>query len=385
LRNSDNDSLERVRQELPGSRIASFLKSSNPSAVKTAINLLGRYADSTIAPELALLYKQSNERLFEDLEKSILNIKPTDIKPFIDILNDHHEPVTVKVHVAQLLGKIADGSAFESLYSFANNESDELKIEIIRTLSAIDMQRSLPILHHMIQYNEQNIKAELIEIIKTLQDPSSVIILLGLSTDPSPSVRSAAAASLGAYDLNRFIPEIDALLKSLDNMEVIFALEAIHGELLGQFRERILSSCVDQNGTIRKIAVGKAGLLRDDQGFQTLVKSLSDSDSRVRLAAIRALENYQDRNLGDWLIVAALSDPEDWNRYEAAKMIGKIKAITVAPKLVASLDNAPDLVKVAILEVLGDLRLKEYTDLVRKFTHSESAPVSEAAIEATPA
>jgi len=123
-------------------------------------------------------------------------------------------------------------------------------------------------------------------------------------------------------------------------------------------------------------------LLKDDMAFEIVSKSVNDEIPQVRLAGVRGLGNYRNHDAGPLLLYVAASDPEEWIRYEAVKIMGKMPPLGLAPDLISLLETAPDLVKTAILDVLGELGDRKYGEIIKKYAMSGNAQLREAAIEA---
>ena len=78
----------------------------------------------------------------------------------------------------------------------------------------------------------------------------------------------------------------------------------------------------------------------------------------------------------------ACSDPDEWNRYEAVNIIGRLRITNMLSELVSLLESAPDIVKAGILDVLGELGDNEHRKIIEMYAKSENPLLKDAAMEA---
>ena len=121
----------------------------------------------------------------------------------------------------------------------------------------------------------------------------------------------------------------------------------------------------------------------DDAAFEAVADALADPAPEVRLAGIRGMATCAGRNVGGLLFNAATADADAWNGYEAVQAIGRLRLHDMLPDLVDLLAGpAPDLVKTAALDVLGELGGDEYTALLEAYTQTGNDALKEAAADA---
>jgi len=382
LKDADDAVIETAKQGMPAAKLISLVGSNNSDVVKSAIILLGLFREEGAIEELVRLYNESNEHLFEDLEHAFLLIRSENVEPFMGIIKDPMESETVKIAAVKLMGRLGRKEALEPLVGCLEICRDKLKAEVLRTLGVLNEPRMLPVLHEALKEAPPQIKETAIEALDTFCDVISIPFLMKLSADPSETVRSKAASSLRKYDLKDYKEDMAGLLRAPGPADVCFGLEAIPETLLSEFTEDVLGLCRHNNKTVRKKAVERCSLLKDAMAYETVVNALKDEMPGVRRAAIRGLENYPDRDVGRLLLIAAGSDPEEWNRYEAVRLIGLLRLSDAAPGMVSLMDAAPDLVKAGILDVLGELRDRKYVETVKGYMGAENEAVKEAAVEA---
>lgn len=382
VRDNDDTAVEKAKGKIPVSAILSLLRSDSTDTVRCAIGLLGLFKEEKAIGELVRLYTELNEHLFDDLEKAFIRIRPERVEPFIGIIENKTEPETVKIATVRLLGRMGRKDTFDPLLSCMGTTTAPLKKEIIQTLAALKDRRILTVLHSLFEDEQPEIKETAIEILETYRDDSSIPLLMKLSTDPSESVRSLAATSLRGYNLEEYREGISDLLSASRPERVCFGLGMIPEGLSYEFNKDIFALCNHKDEAVRKHGVEKCSLLKEDMAFEIVSKSVSDERPQVRLAGVRGLGNYRDRDVGPLLLYVATSDPEEWIRYEAVKIMGKMSPLGLAPDLISLLETAPDLVRTAILDVLGELGDREYGEIIKKYTTSGNEQLRDAAVEA---
>jgi len=382
IKKVDESTVMETKKIIPISEVILLLKSDNTDLVRSAIVLLGLFREDAAVEELVKLYAESNEHLFDDLEQAFLKIRSGRVEPFVKIIEDQMEPETVKISAVRLLGTLGRKEAFEPLAACLKTAPSGLKKEIIIALSEIEEIRFLPVLHGLLEEEQIEVLEATIEALETFRDDSSISHLMKLSANPSGSVRSMVAKSLRNYNMERYKHDISLLLKAADPEVVCFGLDAIPEILSLELDEDILALCNHKDENVRKSCVERCSFFKDDQAFEMITKAVNDDIPRVRLAGIRGLVNYSAPMLRTLLLNAATSDPEEWIRYEAVKIIGQMSLLDMLPDLISLLESAPDLVKTGILDVLGELGTRKHVEVIKKYAESENEQIREAAVEA---
>jgi HEAT repeat protein len=381
LRNADSDTIEKAKRRLPTQKIIALLRNSNADALRSAIVLLGMLRAKEAVGHLAKLYNESNEHVFEELEDALLRIESNVVEPMIKIIESEEEPETVKIAAVRLLGKMNGEDIYNPLVALLKDCQDELKKEIIMALAALKDRRVLGILHTILAEDTAEVKQAAIEALETFREGCSIPHLIQLSADPAELVRSKAAGSLRGYNLKDNKEDISGLLERKEPELILFGLDMIPDELLAEFERYTLALCQNEHHKVRRRAVERVSSLRHDTAFEAVANSLSDPVSGVRLAGIRGLEKFPHCDVGKLLLNAACSDPEDWNRYEAVNVIGRLRLLNMLPALVSLLESAPNIVKAGILDVLGHLGDSEHRKIIEVYADSEDELLRDAAME----
>lgn len=382
LQDAGDHYAEEAQRWLPATRVRAFLHNGNSDVIRSAISLLGLYRDADAVEDLTGLFREANQRLFQELEAALLRIRPKRSDLFVAILQDEMEPEAVKVLAVRLLAQLGDESALHALLPFLALGSTELRREIVIAIGSLSGSRAVPVLHEVLLQNDSGLKETAVEILERFMDQSSVPYLLGLAGESSASLRSVAATSLGKYDLTNSRDEIEALLGSPDPAKVAFALELFPETMAADFEANITALLQHGDETVRKAAVAATCRGGDRNAFDAVKISLRDQSPQVRLAAIRALEDFPREDAEALLLQSATSDPDEWNRYEAVKLVGRLGLVAAVPEILRMLDAAPDLVKVATLDMLGDLGDGQYAAYPERFARADDELVRDAAVEA---
>ena len=382
LKNADGKKLERVREKLSAERIAGLLDHGNSEVVRSAVALLGRLGDESNVPGLARLFRADNAHLFEELEKALLAIDPSDVSPVASILSDDREPETVKIAAIRLLGKTKRSEAFEALAVFLEACAEELKPYVLQAMAETQDPRGVSYFHRMLRSGGESVCLAAVEALQRHASPESIPHLTALAQGPSSPVRKAAAASLKKYGgIEKHAPVLD-MLRSESPDTVAFALDMLDASSALLFRDEITRLCASPEGRIRRRAVKKTALLKDPASYAEVRRALSDQDELVRLAAIRGLAHFPGPDTQEILVQTACGDPKDWNRYEALEVLNASENIENMGPVLSLLQSGSALVKTAALDILGKHGNREHLEMLEPYADSPSELVKDAAFEA---
>jgi len=382
FKNTYVKTLDRVSQKVEIQKIIPMLGSGNSETVRSAIGLLGLLRAEDSVEALVKLFTESNRNLLEDLEHALLQIKPNRLEPLHKIIGDDKEPDSVKQTAVRIIGNIGHKEALETLTSCLRTAGESLKVNIIKAMVRLNDRKAIGPLENLLTDPSDPVRLAAIEALETFRVPSSIKAFFNLKHDPSETVRTAAALSLETYDLSDHKNDIIGLLRDQDPLIIGFGLESIP-DLLGQgFENEILGLCRHSDGNVRRLAVKKAGRLQGVTAFKAVVSATSDTDEKVRLAAIRAITGKDADKAAVCLMGMARTDAAEWNRYEAVQAIGRLALKQLQPQLLLLLDNCSDLVKSAVLDVLGIWGARNHKKIVERYVSSDNDMLRNAALDA---
>ena len=382
LKNADTNTIEKAKSALQPDKLLPLLDKGNTGVVRSVIRLMGFFKEKRSVEKLVGLYTEENTPLFGDIEEALVNINPKRIDDIRSIIKNKLEPDSVKISAVRLIKRIGNPSAADLLLESLEKGWRELKIEVMDALAALKHKPAIGSLHKLLKDEDEEIKTAAIKALETFCDGTSISLLINLSANKSEAVRKTAAISLRKYDLKERKQDIRKFLKKTDSELICFGLEMIPENLLPEFEEDIFLFIVNEQENVRICAIEQAGLLGTRRAFEMIVQALSDKTPQVRLAVIRGLEHYQGENIGKHLIHVLASDPDEWNRYEAVQIIGRLGLEELLEQMVPQLDNAPDIVKAGIFDVLGQLGTKQHLDVVKPYTESANVILKNAAEKA---
>jgi HEAT repeat protein len=199
-------------------------------------------------------------------------------------------------------------------------------------------------------------------ILASFSDAEAVKVILPLCADPAASrVRSELVRVLS---LIREPAALAAMIRHLRSRDP--AVRAITAEILGGIpRADIVSALVRSAGSERDPAALMAilealGNLADERAVSVLMKAARRRDRGVRGAAIRALARLQsvDRKVRAFFV--RLLDSSSWeDRVLAIDVAGASGDVRLAPRVIANLEHERWSVRLAAIEALGKLRVRE--------------------------
>jgi len=158
-----------------------------------------------------------------------------------------------------------------------------------------------------------------------------------LQTDPSASVRAAAATALG-----RFV-----LAGELENLDADIAARIL-GELLDRFHR------ADETIEVRRRAVESAAYACVPGVSEALEIAYYDEDENMRISALFGMGRSCDRR---WrtTVLKELDSDSPAMRYEAARASGELELRQAAPALARLLDDADRQIREASIWALGQM------------------------------
>jgi HEAT repeat protein len=374
--------LDLVYKKIKIQKIIPMLDSVNSETVKSAIGLLGLLRAEESVEALAKLFTESNRSLLEDLEQALLQIKPFRLQPLLKIIGNDKEPDSVKKSAVRIIASTGHKDCMEALISCLKNAGGSLKVDIIKAMATLSDPKAVAPLESLLTDPGDTVRITAIEALETFKATSSIKALFNLKRDRSESVRTAAAQSLATYNLSDFIKDIAGFLGDKDPVIIGFGLELIPDSMGNEFEKEILRMCRHSDGDVRRPAVKKAGRLQSVASFEAVVTATSDTDEKVRLAAVRAMTGKDEKKAAKCLIGIAKNDPAQWNRYEAIQAIGRLALKQLQPELLNLLENASDLVKAAIIDVLGLWGTREHRKIVEQYVATDNDLLRNAALEA---
>jgi len=374
--------LDQLSEKIEIHKIIPMLSSCNLETVKSAIGLLGLLRAEESVEALLKLFTESNTHLMGDIEQALLQIKPVRTRSLLNIINDARQPDSVKKTAVRIIGKIGRKDALAALISGLKTAGESLKVDIVKALMELGDPKAVISLEKLLTDFSQNVRLSAIEALARFKAPSSITGIFKLRTDPSRTVRMAAAQSLKHYDVSNLKNSLADCLHDPDPSITGFGLEAIPESSADDFEKEILGLCRHSHGDVRRLAVKKACRLTGAAGADAVIKATSDTDEKVRLAAIRGMASNPLDKTADTLMRIAKTDPAEWNRYEAVQAVGRLNLDPLLPKLLLLLTTGSDLVKTSVLDVLGLWKKREHLKTIERYVSADNDLLRNAALDA---
>jgi HEAT repeat protein len=206
--------------------------------------------------------------------------------------------------------------------------------------------------------------------------------LLSLLGEPDPATRQAVTAALNSIGHPDMAARISERLSDSDRLVRESALKIAGYFGYPECFEEVLRCCHDPAETVRRAAIESLAFFDDPRVGPALVSALEQPSSSVRAGAAAALGRAEPAIAVDAL-TRALSDLDPWVRYVALRSLGSIGDERVMPSVLNTLQNDPaPHVRLAAIDVLGQLGCTEAWDVLEPLARSSDADIGSAAIRA---
>ncbi len=218
------------------------------------------------------------------------------------------------------------------------------------------------------------------EKIKLEESAPELLKFLEHPYDDVKEVALNACISLGSeYIKNRFV-EMASSKEPLQRLMAIYALGRLGEE---RFLPYIQQALEDEEEEIRKVAVESYLLCcRDeDEVIKNIVPRLQDISKEVRVSALDALYQLENKDKVVSFVVGKLEDDDDWVKMRAIEILGEIKEGFDISVLEPILKGNNNLLKIKAIETLDKIESPEATRLLIEFLKEEQNPEVQALVE----
>ena len=301
-----------------------------------------------------------------------------------------------------LLGWTGRESSIRKLLALVNEE--DLQESVVQTLTHLDKDHAGFLLPYLSQDNAL-IRRTVAHVLGEVGFAEAEDAMLPLLRDENGHVRSTAAASLGRLRSRKAVaPLLDLLADEYENVQetAIDALAAIGddsmldglikefssrdafvrrniAQLLGKFTsekavDALAFALKDEEPDVRKAVVNALGNATGPKPLRSLLLATTDDDPEVRMRAAESL-GASDAPEAQEALIALLADTDLWVRAASARGLGRIGGSTAGEVLVEHLGTATDIFLLALVEVLGKLRVGQARGPLLKLIDHEDAEV----------
>lgn len=235
----------------------------------------------------------------------------------------------VRSRTADALKKLARETAVPALYAALEQEENlKVALRLSDALLSFSDARVIPVLMAALAYDDAEIRARAAEILVTFPHIEAIEPLLELLKEGEQSARAAAAYVLGK--IGGLNPE---------------PLRAALQDPVRAVRSGVAK------------ALGELGTAAGESAWQDLVTCLDDEDHRVRIRAAQALGKLQATAAIPHLEKCLLTDSARRVRWRAAEALYILDAKAVASTLVASLDDTYSSVRLVCMRALSEWKI----------------------------
>lgn len=245
------------------------------------------------------------------------------------------------------LGALALDDVVEML---ADDDAD-VRSAAIDALGRIGDRRATPSLIAVLQDSQAAVAA--CGALARIGDPGAFEPLLELIAHRDPAIRIAAVGALHAIGHPRMA---DVIVPLLDHQDPLARESAIR--VAGYFgypdaRDAVFACCSDPVEAVRVMALEHLPYFDEVGALPVLAGALEAGTPKTRAAAVRSLARL-DTEAATSLLSHALSDPDRWVRYFAARALGERADGGSLPELVSVAESDPSPpVRIAAIEALG--------------------------------
>lgn len=240
----------------------------------------------------------------------------------------------VRVTVITALGRGGDPTTIPLITPFLEDEQKIVQVAAAAALYRLGQKERWHRVEQATTVREGYERGSALRMIGEMEDPRGLALLTQGLRDEQPSIRAAAAASLGKLGLAEGVPPLIAVLA-----EPVPAVRSVAAVTLGKLKaEQAVSSLTlslhDKNKGVRVAAV--AGLLQLNSPFAvvagTVRELLGHQNPGLRSSVAKALAHGRARDVvGPLLLV--LNDPVPKPRISAARSLGRVGGREVLPHL----------------------------------------------------
>jgi HEAT repeat protein len=214
-----------------------------------------------------------------------------------------------------------------------------------------------------------------------LRSRKAVAKLVGLLTDEYKSVQESAIQALAAIGDESVL---DRLVKEYTMQNV--PLRRNIAQLLGKFStasaaDALVFALKDEEADVRKAVVHALGNLPEGRSLRPLMLAVTDDDPEVRMLAAEALGRLSAPGVSEALI-SLLEDQDLWVRAAAARGLGRIGGEKAGQLLASYLDKASDIFLLALVEIMGKLRVGQAQAALLRLVDHDDAEVRKVVLTA---
>ncbi|MFZ5949747.1 MAG: HEAT repeat domain-containing protein [Candidatus Rifleibacteriota bacterium] len=206
--------------------------------------------------------------------------------------------------------------------------------------------------------------------------PRKDLVIRGLKDNNQQLRQMAAKAAIGLENEDVVDPLIEALENPYEVESVRFmAAEALGGMGNEKSTESLLRALKDENVAVRYSAAAALSGRRDEGVVMALIGAISDPDKYVRSSVAYALGASGHPSALN-VLFDCVSDESEVVSFSAAKAIAAYNSEEIIREVKKRLEFANRKSRIALMEVLGQIKSDESVRILRGFLKSEDSEIS---------
>lgn len=342
------ESVRAVYSEEVYTGLMEALNGSDKPLKVAGIKMLGWLYETRSIPMFISLLSGEDEN---DITNTLIAMGKKAVMPIVSVLSGQDERVREKV--AFILGNIRSGQAVPTLLELLKDNNGHVRSASATALGRINDPSAIPLLFKVLADPYPDVQEAAVKALMEMNEHLPASNLIELLKDDSPHLRCNAALLLGQLKKSETIPPLSFLLK-------------------------------DPDEHVRRSAVHALGFFDSPEIVPHLVVAFGDEDHRVRLAALKIIERLgaeETKRVVDYLI-PLLHDQNIWVRSAIPRILGRVSDERVLKLLIELLNDEVGAVKISVLSMLADRKIKRALPSVLEQTLSSDPEVKKAAIHA---
>ncbi|MEW6711315.1 MAG: HEAT repeat domain-containing protein [Candidatus Riflebacteria bacterium] len=308
------------------------------------------------------------------------------VPALIEALYEPDSAISAAAAVA--LGKIGDPRAIEPLLEISRRNDVQLMKELNenRGVENHEPQSQSPEIEAEAADSPYNFKELVVFKIDQLPKeyfqsdgtpiPRKDLVIRGLKDNNQQLRQMAAKAAIGLENEDVVDPLIEALENPYEVESVRFmAAEALGGMGNEKSTESLLRALKDENVAVRYSAAAALSGRREEGVVMALIGAISDPDKYVRSSVAYALGASGHPSALN-VLFDCVSDESEVVSFSAAKAIAAYNSDEIINEVKKRLEFANRKNRIALMEVLGQIKSDESVRILRGFLKSDDSEVS---------
>jgi HEAT repeat protein len=282
--------------------------------------------------------------------------------------------------MAQALIAMPSGTG-TTLLAYLSDENALVRRTVARVLGEFGRSEAEDPLIKLLGDENGHVRSMAAEALGRLRSRKAVAPLLNLLADEYKSVQESAIQALAAIGDQSVI---ERLVKEYTLQDV--PLRRNIALLLGKFAtagaaDALVFALKDEEAEVRKAVVHALGNLPEERSLRPLMLAVTDDDPEVRMLAAEALGRLSAPGVSEALI-SLLEDQDLWVRAAAARGLGRIGGAQTTQLLASYLDKANDIFLLALVEIMGKLRVGQAQAALLRLVEHDDAEVRKVVLTA---